>query len=293
MTPTAPKGQRFVWRKLSPAKWEDVWQERLSWLGQRLVMILLSGMRTLRLEAHQLTKAEADLLTSEFGGEVRAAKPLTAQDLEPVPRPALSIRSRLWVVGTDPERLAHVAKGQACLCIPATVAFGTGDHATTATCLRLLVDLAATLPAGWEALDLGTGSGILALAARLLGAGKVEAADFDATAIRVAKENAKANEIRGVKFQKFDVTKWQPERTWPVVLANVYGPILIEAAARIAAAVAPGGHLILSGILREQTPGVIAAFRSQGLRLQKQVGRGKWMTCLTEKPAEKPKSRGQ
>lgn len=278
----SPKTQRFVWRKLSPAKWEDVWQERLSWLGQRLVMILLPGLRTLRLEAHQLTKAEADLLVREFSGQVKPAKPLTAADLEPVPRPPLKIRGRLTVVGSEKDHAAEIAAGRPCLYIPATVAFGTGEHATTATCLRLLVDLARELPPGWEALDLGTGSGILGFAAKLLGAGRVEAADFDATALRVARENAKTNHIRGVVFRRFDVTKWLPDRTWPLVLANVYGPILIESAPRIAKAIAPGGHLILSGILREQAPAVIAAFKKQGLRLLKQVAKGKWVTCLAK-----------
>ena len=280
MSKKSSSGQRFVWRKLSPAKWEDVWQERLSWLGQRLVIILLSGMRSLRIEAHQLTKAEADLLVKEFSGEAFPAKPLTSKELEPEPRAPLRVRGKFSVVGTAEERVAELAAGRACLFIPATVAFGTGDHATTSTCLRLLVDLAASLQTGWEALDLGTGSGILGLAARLLGAGQVEAADFDATALRVARENAKANGVKGIKFLKFDVTQWQPERKWPVVLANVYGPILIASSPRIAKAVAAGGHLILSGILREQADDVVAAFQKQKLKLVKRVARGKWVTCL-------------
>jgi ribosomal protein L11 methyltransferase len=240
-------------------------------------------LRTLRIEAHQLTKAEADLLVREFSGQIKPAKPLTAKELEPEPRPPLRIRKKLTVVGSAKEHTAEIKAGHPCLFIPATVAFGTGEHATTATCLRLLVDIARTLPPGWEALDLGTGSGILALAAKLLGAGRVEAADFDATAIRVARENAKANSIRGIVFRRFDVTQWQPSRTWPLVLANVYGPILIEAAPRIASAVAKGGHLILSGILREQTDSVLAAFRAQGLRLLRRVAKGKWVTCLAGK----------
>src|SRR4051812_30384359 len=69
---------RFVWRKLSPAKWEDVWQERLGWLGQRLVLFVLKGYKSLRIEAHQVTKAEADGLKREFGGEIRPAKAMTA-----------------------------------------------------------------------------------------------------------------------------------------------------------------------------------------------------------------------
>ena len=59
MSNTSSTETRFVWRKLSPAKWEDVWQERLSWLGQRLVIFVMGNLKSLRLEAHQLTKAEA------------------------------------------------------------------------------------------------------------------------------------------------------------------------------------------------------------------------------------------
>lgn len=286
MSKTAPASDLYVWRKLSPAKWEDVWQERLSWLGQRLVIIILSGMKTLRIEAHHLTKAEADMLTKEFAGEVKVAKPFTAADLEFAPRPPLRIRGKLAIVGAEKDRAAEEAKGVAVLHIPASLAFGTGDHATTSTCLRMLADLASKQEDGWEALDLGTGTGILGMAARLLGARRVEAGDFDPTALREARKNAALNKVKGVAFRRMDVTQWTPERTWPVVLANVYGPVLIGAAPTIAAAVAPGGHLILSGILQEQAPAVTKAFRAQGLKIKKTVRRGKWVTCLTSKAAE-------
>jgi ribosomal protein L11 methyltransferase len=274
-------GARLVWRKLSPAKWEDVWQERLGWLGQRLVIFVLAGMKTLRMEAHQLTRAEADLLTKEFGGTVRTARALTKRDLEPEPRPPLRVRGKLVVVGTEKERAAAAKDGVPCVLIPASLAFGTGEHATTATCLRILADVAASLRGReWDALDIGTGSGILALAARHFGARKVEAGDFDATAVRLAKENAAANGVRGVVVKRFDVLKWKPARRWPVVLANVYGPILIEAAPQIASAVEHGGALILSGILREQADDVIAAFKKQRCRFERITRRGKWVTCL-------------
>ena len=275
------KPKRYVWRKLSPAKWEDVWQERLGWLGQRLAIIILAGYKTLRLEAHQITKAEADELTREFGGEVREARPLTAAELEPEPRPPLSIGGKLFIVGEEKERAAFEKKGVPSILIPASLAFGTGDHATTATCLRILVTVAKQLPKGeWEALDLGTGTGILALAARLFGAKKVAACDFDPTAVRVSKANAKVNGIKGVTFSRLDVLKWKPERKWPVVLANVYGPVLIEASPQIAKAVEPGGVLIISGILREQADDVLAAFKKQKLEFERVVRKGKWVTAL-------------
>jgi ribosomal protein L11 methyltransferase len=268
-----------------------VWQERLSWLGPRLAIIILTGLKTLRLEAHQITKAEADALTREFHGEVREAKPLTAHELEPIPRPPLRIRGKLSVLGSEKDRKAESGRGVPCLVIPASLAFGTGEHATTAACLRMIADTAAKLDPGWEALDLGTGSGILALAARQLGAKRVEAADFDPMAIRVARKNAAANKVTGVQFRRFDVTQWTPPRTWPVVLANVYGPILIEAASRIAGAVKPGGTLILSGILTEQADAVAKAFRAEKIRFLRKVRKGKWVTFLTTKSAPAPRGK--
>ena len=280
------KTTRFVWRKLSTVKWEDTWMERLGWLGQRLVMFTLPNSRSLRIEAYHVTRTEADTLVSAFGGTLRVARPLTRKELEPKPRPPLRVRGRLLVVSTEKE-LALARKQHAktpALLIPATVAFGTGEHATTASCLRMIADVAHELRGTeWDALDLGTGSGILAFAARIFGARKVEASDFDATAVRVAKENAAANNITGVHFIRSDLLKWTAPRQWPVVLANVFSTTLIAAAPLIAAAVEKGGRLILSGILRTQEGEVLAAFRKQGCRLERGVRKGKWVTLLTRR----------
>jgi len=280
------RGVRFVWRKLTTVKWEDAWQERLRWLGQRLVMFTLVSSRALRIEAYHLTRAESAMLVREFGGSVRAGRALTARELEPKLRPPLRVRGKLLVVSTEKERAlaARRCPNIPTLLIPATVAFGTGEHATTATCLRLLADVARELRGReWDALDLGSGSGILALAARMLGARKVEATDFDATAVRVAKENAAANQVAHVRFVRSDVLKWSPPRQWPVVLANVFSTTLIAAAPTIASAVEKGGRLILSGILRTQEREVMLAFRQQGCRLKRAVRKGRWVTLLTRR----------
>lgn len=275
----------FVWRKLSQAKWEDAWQDRLSWLGQRLIIVSISGKKTSRIEAWQVTQKEANELLKEFGGQVRPMKPMTVKDLEPKPRPPLRIRGKLLVVSSEKERATAKKKepGTPCLLIPASMAFGTGEHATTATCLRLLSDHAAKLSDGWDALDLGTGTGILAFAARMFGAKKVEATDHDPTAVRVARENAVTNALTGVVFKKSNVLTWMPKRTWPVVIANLFSPILIAAAPQISAAVSKGGILILSGILRIQADEVIAAFTAQKLKFEIISKKGKWVTCLAKR----------
>ena len=111
----------------------------------------------------------------------------------------------------------------------------------------------------------------------------VEATDYDATAIRVAKENIAANEMKGIVFKKSDVLKWAPQRTWELVTANLFSPVLIAAAPQISAAVAKGGVLILSGILRIQADEVLAAFRQQKLKIAIVSKKGKWVTILARR----------
>ena len=270
----------FVWRKLSAAKWEDVWWDRLSEVQDRLAITALAGAKTIRLEAFQLTAAQAKKLHRAFGGQVAAQKKLKVLPA-PAPRAPIRVRGKLVVVATEREReLALKKLGRAkLLFIPAGMAFGTGDHATTSTCLRFLADIADELRGEpWEMLDLGTGTGILALAARLLGARKVEAGDFDPDSVRTTKENARLNDLTGVVVKKSDARHWTPPRTWPVVAANLFSGLLIETAPTIAAAITPGGRLIFSGILREQEPSVTTALRAAGLRIDRIVRRGKWVS---------------
>lgn len=286
---------RYSWRKLSALKWSDSWMERLSFLGpQRVMIIELAGARTARVEAHGLTKKEGDGLVKMFGGTLREAKWLTA--VNPPDRPPIRVRGRLVVYSTVKEMETHQGKGGAqtpALLIPAGMAFGTGEHATTATCLRLLVDVSRTQPAGWEMLDLGTGSGILAIAARTLGARRVEAGDFDPHAVRTAKENVKANGVDRVVVRKMDVRAWQPERMWEVVAANLFSGLHLEVAPKYTRAVEPGGKLIFSGILREQEAEVTGAIQQAGFAIEKLVRKGKWVSGLATRDAGKQDGRRQ
>src|SRR4051812_16483107 len=148
---------RYSWRKLSALKWSDSWMERLSFLGpQRVMIIELAGARTARVEAHGLTKAEGDKLVAMFGGKLTEAKWLTA--VHPPDRPPINVRGRLLVFSTTREMQAHQRTESKipAIAVPAGMAFGTGDHATTATCLRLLVDVSRLQKGDWEMLDLGT-----------------------------------------------------------------------------------------------------------------------------------------
>ncbi len=270
---------RYRWRKLASAKWEDAWVERLTSVADRLAITSLPCSKSIRLEAFELTKAQATALKTNFGGDVTVQRQNLG--ITTSPRPPIRIRQKLLVVSDEKPRAslaaAHPRRPQ--LLVPAGLAFGTGEHATTSTCLRLLADLApASGP--WSLLDLGCGTGILALAGRLLGACPVLAGDFDTTAVTVAKQNLALNRLDRVTIRKLDVLTWNPDRKWQVVAANMFSELLIESAPKLARCVAPGGHLLFSGVLRSQEKGVVAAFKKQGFSLQRIVRKGKWVTGL-------------
>lgn len=276
----------YTWRKLGSAKWEDAWVERLHEVQDRLAVTSLAGAKTIRLEAFQLTKPQAERLRKAFGGTVSVQKKLRA--VSEAVRAPIKVRERLIVAGTERERtgLQKAHPDRTVLVVPAGMAFGTGDHATTATCLRFLADVSKSLAGKpWEMLDLGTGSGILGLAARALGAKRVEAGDFDPDSVRTAKENVQLNGLTGVIVKKSDVRDWAPARTWDVVAANLFSDLLQEVAPKIAAATAPGGRVVFSGILRTQEAEVVAAFRRAGLKIDELVRKGKWVSGLGTRPA--------
>ena len=277
---------RFTWSKRVSALHSENWFETLSSLGPMRVMITQNaGSRSAQIQAHGLTKKEATALHLEHGGKISEAKWLTAAN--PPQRAPIRVRGRFSVVSTQSERDAALKKNsQPALWVPAGLAFGTGEHATTAMCLRHLADIADTLETEqWEFLDLGTGSAILAMAARVLGAKRVLGTDFDAMALRTAKENVQNNSLRNIQLKRSDVLKWNPERTWEVVGANLFSGVLIEAAPVIARAIAPGGHLLLSGVLREQEQEVLKAFARQKLKVERVTRKGKWISAHARKHA--------
>jgi ribosomal protein L11 methyltransferase len=266
----------FAWRKLSAARWEDVWPERLSEFADRLAITTLPGAKTIRLEVFALERREAERLAKAFGGTVVRQ---TRDWLNTAaPRPPISIRGRLDIVTDAQEQRA----GRPALVVPAGMAFGTGEHATTLNCLRLLADFAKPRPGAWDALDLGCGSGILALAAKRLGARQVLAGDFDPACVRIARENARTNGLR-LAVRKLDVFTWEPDRTWDLVTANLYSTILAGIAPKLAQALAPDGVLIFSGVLRTQEREVAAAFRRAGLRVGTVKRQGKWVAGMAKR----------
>jgi ribosomal protein L11 methyltransferase len=161
---------------------------------------------------------------------------------------------RITVVPALPARPAHPAS--LTIVIPPSMGFGTGHHATTRMCLAALqsIDLR-----GKFVLDVGTGSGLLAIAAGKLGAARALGIDDDADAIAAARENLDFNAAAGVEFVVRDLMK-EPLPPADVVLANLTGALLVRAAARLANAVRPSGVLILSGVLATEGDEVRRAF---------------------------------
>jgi ribosomal protein L11 methyltransferase len=128
--------------------------------------------------------------------------------------------------------------------------------------------------------DLGTGTGVLAIAARKLGAGETFACDFDPFAVAAAARNAERNGTSEILTKEQDVLKWKPRKGgYDVVLANLFSTVLIEAWPVIAKALAPGGDLIVSGILHSQAWDVFTAAAANGLGFTHVVRKGKWITA--------------
>ena len=173
----------------------------------------------------------------------------------------MCIRDSLWIVpswhrdspevpGFDP---AATGDGAIHIELDPGLAFGTGSHPTTHLCLAWLE---AELPAGATLLDYGCGSGILAIAARKLGAGPTLAVDIDAQAVQSTAYNA---EVNGVELQAM-LPDALADGTFQVVVANILSNPLKVLAPMLAGRVAAGGHLVLSGVLERQAEEVAAAY---------------------------------
>lgn len=172
------------------------------------------------------------------------------------------------------------APGEAVLTLDPGMSFGTGKHPTTRACLQLLDALAAG-DLSRPVLDMGCGSGILAIAARKLGFTHVRGFDYDPDAVAVARANAAANGL-DIPFEARDLASNLDQGA--LVLANILGPVLIEHAAEVACAVLPGGALVASGILEALYPDVRAAFEAYGLREARSILIGEWRTGLFSNP---------
>jgi len=182
-----------------------------------------------------------------------------------------------------------VPEGHEVLWLDPGLAFGTGNHETTRLCVEQVVsfservsDLAVT-----RVIDAGCGSGILALSAAKLGFGSVVGFDNDPEAVRVSEENAVLNGLTGaVEFYEGDLVSGLAGRQAELVLANILAPVLIEFAQNLVEAVAPGGTLVLSGILASESEAVREAFvrAAPDWHFEESRVLGEWCDVVCEKP---------
>ncbi|HEV7528012.1 MAG TPA: 50S ribosomal protein L11 methyltransferase [Solirubrobacteraceae bacterium] len=189
------------------------------------------------------------------------------------PVPALHVRPP-WEPASTREDVEEIV-------IDPAQAFGTGGHATTRLCLQMLLELAGGERGRGPLLDVGTGSGVLAIAAARLGFAPVLALDHDPLSVDAARVNAAVNEVR-IELRRMDLRNdelpWLGACDAPageiVLLANLLAPLLLNLAATIAK---PPAQMIASGLLREQVDEIVRTFGERhGLRERTRSAEGEW-----------------
>ncbi len=177
---------------------------------------------------------------------------------------------RLWV--GPPWDVQNAPSDKVRLVIEPKMAFGTGDHPTTSLCLGAVDAYMATHP-GADVLDVGTGTGVLAIAAKRLGAGRVVGTDNDPVSVELSRENAEVNGTPEVELSGKELTA--VEGTFDLVVANILANTLIELAPLIVAKVKD--RLLLAGVLSHQKEDVQAAYVNLGLVAEPGAQQGEWV----------------
>jgi len=207
--------------------------------------------------AQQAIAATFDVAPVDVSDEDWARR--SQENLQPVTVGAITITASPQPPAPSPDAQSPSPQSASPLAIVIhpSMGFGTGHHATTRLCLAALQTMDLD---GREVLDVGTGSGVLAIAAVRLGAARALGIDYDADAIQSARENLVVNPAaRNVSFETIDLAA-APLPASDVVTANLTGAMLVRAAPMLLAAVRTGGVLILSGILADERDEVAAAY---------------------------------
>ena len=308
----------FVWRKRASKAWLAAKEATLREVaGHRLAIISKPERKNAIAEVADSNRRELENIRSRFDGSIEKLPRNWLKKISPAQKSKpIRIGKRLVITRNGGFQTAvhgTSAPGKTpFLVIPAGVAFGTGEHATTAMSLRLLERCtriwgapAASLhssaacrrrlfkkdsagsrtkhagslrfsEAEWALLDLGTGSGILALAAARFGAKRVIAIDHDPIAIATATANARRNKIGNIDFRVADVRRCKFPRETDIITANLFSELLIEILPKLRRA----QWLILSGILQEQENGLVRALKRNGIAIVETRRRGKWIAIL-------------
>ena len=244
---------------------------------------------------HKPAQAEIDLILRQLPSSDPAAA-----TLEPVPDVDWVTQSQAGLdpVDAGPFHVRHDSAepprpGAIDLLVPASRAFGTGAHETTRGCLLMLDGLRRSGHRFGNIADIGTGTGLLAFAARALWPrAHLLASDIDPVSIEVTAENAilnhvpvgpEAGEVLLVAAPGVDHPLIAGLAPYDLVIANILAGPLIDMAPGLAGQLAEGGSLILAGLLDEQADRVLAAYRAQGLRLAQRADHGDWPTLHLRK----------
>jgi len=241
-----------------------------------------------RIDAYPTSDGEIVALRSSFGG--LPALRLTEEALADADWLAMALSGlppvragRFFVFGA--HDLGRAPAGAVKLRIEAGAAFGTGHHATTTGCL-IALDRVLRARRFARVLDIGTGTGILAIAAARTGSDIVLGIDIDPVSVRVARENASINAAAARFVHADGLARAAARRGAPydLVFANILARPLIGLALDIRRVLKPAGTVILSGLLRSQSRAVLAAYRARGFRLERRVQREAWTTLVLRRP---------
>ena len=277
----------FVWRKRAGAVWLAANEAPLCEIGgRRLAIISRPDRKSAIAEIADSSRRNLEKIRSRFGGTIeKLPRDWLKQFSRSQKSEPIKIGNRLTIYRLVTSKNRSRNKNRSLL-IPAGAAFGTGEHATTAMSLRLLERCtrfwgaqAASLHSPereWTLLDLGTGSGILALAAARFGAKRVIAIDDDPVAIATARENARRNKLNNIDFRVADVRRWPFPPRIEIITANLFSELLIEILPKLKRA----QRLILSGILRDQEARLVRALKRNGIVIVEMQRRGKWIAIL-------------
>jgi ribosomal protein L11 methyltransferase len=298
----------YLWRKFAGRQWFRKNERALrSRAGDQLTIIERPNGKRLQIEVARKAQSDAQELVKVFGGRIeKLPRDWLKRFRRHEKREPLKIGKRLLITNVGGTSVSRVRAGRAVsrrkgpshIVIPAGAAFGTGEHATTAICLRLLErvmksgrDGSPSRPSNlWDpatagekrpyylVVDLGTGSGILALAARLLGAERVIGIDNDPLAIATARQNARLNKIDNVQFRMADVRRWKLPPKIDIVTANLFSDLLVEILPKLKQV----PRLILSGIMRDQELALARALKRNKIDIVQVRRRGKWVAMLVK-----------
>ncbi|MFN2621420.1 MAG: 50S ribosomal protein L11 methyltransferase [Chthoniobacterales bacterium] len=253
----------YIWRKRAAGDWVRKQSEQLfRRFGSAVAVVERPGKVQVLVDVSCTNQKEAVALQHEFGGTIE------------------KLRGDWLTRFAKRSQMKPLRVGSRQIVIPAEAAFGTGEHATTAMCLRMLQRFAQNRHDGWAMLDAGTGSGILAIAGSGLGAKRIVAIDNDPLACSIAQRNARANRARNIEFRTGDVLNHKLIGKFDVITANLFSEILIAARPIWSRHLATDGCLILSGVLRSQERTLVAALRRNRFIARQIERRGKWIALL-------------